>query len=54
VPAGKYTITAWHSLFGKLDKKDVEVKDGEVTIDFEYSGKEAEPTENAGELKDLW
>jgi plastocyanin len=54
VPAGKYTIVAWHSMYGKLEKKDVEVKDGEVTVDFEYTGKEAEPPENTSELKDLF
>ncbi len=54
VPAGKYTVYAWHSEYGKVEKKDIEVKDGEVTVDFEYTGKETEPPENAGELKDLW
>ncbi len=54
VPAGKYTINAWHAMYGKLEKKDVEIKDGDNTVDFEFTGKEIEPAENAGELKDLW
>ncbi len=54
VPDGTYTIKAWHPTFGEVLKKDVAVKGGEVTVDFEYSGKEPEPKENAGELKDLW
>lgn len=54
VPAGKFKVVAWHSMFGKLEKADVEVKDGEVTVDFEFTGKEAEPAENQGELKDLF
>ena len=54
VPAGKFKVVAWHSIFGKLEKADVEVKDGEVTVEFEYKGDEKEPAENAGELKDLF
>lgn len=53
VPAGKYKLEAWHSQFGKK-VSDVTVKDGEVTVDFEYDGTEAEPSENKGELKDLF
>ena len=55
VPAGKYTVEAWHSTYGLLKKEAVEVKDtGEVTVDFEYKGTEAEPAENKGELTGLW
>ncbi len=54
VPAGKYKIVAWHSIFGKLEKADVEVKDGAVDVAFEFKGTEAEPAENAGEMKDLF
>jgi plastocyanin len=35
VPAGTYTIKAWHERFGEL-KKPVTVKPGATTIDFRY------------------
>ena len=55
VPAGKYVVEAWHSQYGLLKKEGVEVKDtGEVTVDFDYKGTEAEPAENKGELTGLW
>ncbi|MEZ4299039.1 MAG: carboxypeptidase regulatory-like domain-containing protein [Polyangiaceae bacterium] len=55
VPAGKYTVEAWHTQYGMLKKEAVEVKDsGEVTVDFEYKGDEAEPDWNKDELKGLW
>ncbi|MFO0589083.1 MAG: carboxypeptidase regulatory-like domain-containing protein [Polyangiaceae bacterium] len=55
VPAGKYTVEAWHTQYGLLKKEAIEVKDtGEVTVDFEYKGTEAEPAENKGELNGLW
>lgn len=55
VPAGKYTVEAWHTQFGMLKKEAVEVKEsGEVTVDFEYKGTEAEPDWNKGELTGLW
>ncbi len=55
VPAGKYTVEAWHTQFGLLKKEAVEVKEGgEVAVDFEYKGTEAEPAENKGELTGLW
>lgn len=55
VPAGKYTVEAWHTQFGLLKKEAVEVKEGgEVAVDFEYKGTEAEPAENKGELNGLW
>lgn len=55
VPAGKYTVEAWHTQYGMLKKEAVEVKDsGEVSVDFEYKGTEAEPDWNKGELTGLW
>ncbi|MBK8253822.1 MAG: hypothetical protein IPK82_14300 [Polyangiaceae bacterium] len=55
VPAGKYTVEAWHTNYGMLKKEAVEVKDtGEVTVDFEYKGTESEPDWNKDELKGLW
>ncbi len=55
VPAGKYTIEAWHTQYGLLKKEAVEVKEtGEVTVDFEFKGTEAEPDWNKGELTGLW
>ena len=55
VPAGKYTVEAWHTQYGLLKKEAVEVKDtGEVTVDFSYKGDEAEPAENKGELQGLF
>jgi len=53
VPDGKYKVYAWHSLYGRKEKT-VEVKGGEVTLDFEYDGTEDEPPENAGELNDMF
>lgn len=55
VPAGKYTIEAWHTQYGLLKKEGVDVgESGEVTVDFEYKGTEAEPDWNKGELNGLW
>lgn len=55
VPAGKYTVEAWHTQYGMLKKEAVEVKEsGEVTVDFEYKGTEAEPDWNKGELSSLF
>ena len=51
VPAGKYKVIAWHSLWGKKEST-VEVKGGTATLDFEFDGAEDEPSENAGELDD--
>jgi hypothetical protein len=53
VPDGKYKVFAWHSQYGKKEQ-EIEVKGGEVTADFSYDGKEAEPAENTGELADLF
>lgn len=54
VPAGKYEIEAWHTLYG-LKKASVEVADGKpAEVTFTYDGKEAEPPENKDELKGLW
>ncbi|MCA9618509.1 MAG: hypothetical protein KC731_05800 [Myxococcales bacterium] len=53
VPDGKHKVIAWHSQYGKKEK-EVEVKGGEVTVDFEFDGTEEEPAENKGELNDLF
>ncbi len=53
VPDGKYKVWAWHSHYGKKEKQ-IEVKGGEVKVNFEYDGTEAEPAENKGELKGLF
>jgi len=50
VPAGKYKVIAWHSLWGKKEQT-VEVK-GTAKIEIEYDGTEDEPAENKGELDD--
>lgn len=53
VPAGKYTLEAWHSIYG-VKKATVEViADQTVELSFSYDGKEPEPPENQGELKAL-
>jgi plastocyanin len=45
LPAGKYTIEAWHENFGQLTQ-EVEVKDGETKeIEFKYSEKKAKAPE---------
>ena len=54
VPAGEYTIEAWHPHFG-LKTAKVKVEDGKaVEAAFTYDGTEAEPAENKDELKDLF
>jgi plastocyanin len=54
VPAGEYTIEAWHPHFG-LKTSKVKVEDGKsVDAPFSYDGTEAEPIENKDELKDLF
>ena len=53
VPAGKVKVVAWHSFMGKKEK-EVEVKDGEVKVEFAFDGSEEEPAENKGELDDLF
>src|SRR5262249_6670086 len=51
VPPGKFTIEAWHSVYG-LKKTSVEVAEGKAAeVSFEYTGNEAEPPENEGERK---
>jgi plastocyanin len=53
VPAGKYALEAWHSIYG-VKKATVEVIAGQtVELLFSYDGKEPEPPENQGELKAL-
>jgi plastocyanin len=54
VPAGEYTVEAWHPRYG-LKTAKVKVEDGkEATQDFSYDGNEKEPDENKDELKDLF
>jgi plastocyanin len=54
VPAGKYNLEAWHTVYG-LKKAQVEVSDDKpAEITFSYDGTEAEPAENKDELKGLW
>ncbi len=38
LPAGTYTVTAWHEKYGTSDQQ-VTVADGETkTVDFEFGG----------------
>ncbi|MFO0756144.1 MAG: carboxypeptidase regulatory-like domain-containing protein [Byssovorax sp.] len=54
VPAGKYTIEAWHPHYGQKTAQ-IEVADGKaVEQNFTYDGTEQEPIENKDELKDLF
>lgn len=54
VPAGKYNLEAWHTIYG-LKKATVEVSDDKpAEVTFTYEGTEAEPAENKDELKGLW
>ena len=54
VPAGDYTIEAWHPHFG-LKTAKAKVEDGKtVEVNFTYDGTEPEPVENKDEMKDLF
>jgi len=54
VPAGEYTIEAWHAHYG-LKTEKVKVEEGKpVEVKFTYDGTEKEPDENKDELKDLF
>jgi plastocyanin len=54
VPAGDYTVEAWHPHYG-LKTAKVKVEDGKpASLDFSYDGNEKEPDENKDELKDLF
>jgi plastocyanin len=54
VPAGEFTIEAWHPHFGAKTAK-VKVEEGKpAEVTFSYDGTEAEPAENKDELKDLF
>lgn len=44
VPAGTYTIDAWHERFGPLKKSVKVTAGGTVTVDFSYMGSEAAPS----------
>jgi plastocyanin len=55
VPAGDFTVEAWHPHYG-LKTAKVHVDDGK-SVDvppFSFDGTEAEPTENKDEMKDLF
>jgi plastocyanin len=55
VPAGKYTIEAWHSHYGLKKQDGVEIADGATKeVDFSFDGTEKEPAENTDELKGMW
>ena len=43
VPAGTYTIDAWHERFGPLKKSVKVMAGGTVAVDFSYMGNEAKP-----------
>jgi plastocyanin len=54
VPAGDFTVEAWHPHYG-LKTAKVKVEDGKpAEVSFSYDGTEAEPNENKDELKDLF
>lgn len=54
VPAGKYTVEAWHTHYG-MKKAEVTVADDKpAELTFSYDGTEAEPDWNKDELKGLW
>ncbi len=54
VPAGDFTVEAWHPHYG-LKTAKVHVDDGKpATVTFSYDGTEAEPAENKDEMKDLF
>lgn len=43
VPAGTYTIDAWHERYGPLKKSVKVTAGGTVTVDFAYTGNEPKP-----------
>src|SRR5262245_62067420 len=43
VPAGTYTIDAWHERFGPLKKSVKVMAGGTVTVEFTYTGNEGKP-----------
>jgi plastocyanin len=54
VPAGDFTLEAWHPHYG-LKTAKVKVEDGKAAeVTFTYDGTEPEPNENKDELKDLF
>jgi hypothetical protein len=51
VPAGRYTIRAWHERFGWVNE-NVEVKPGATaTVDFTYTGAERPSTAEVRQLR---
>jgi len=54
IPAGKYTVEAWHTYYG-MKKAEVTVADDKpAELTFSYDGTEAAPDWNKDELKGLW
>ncbi|MDI3283084.1 carboxypeptidase regulatory-like domain-containing protein [Polyangium sp. 15x6] len=54
VPAGKYTLEAFHARYG-VKTQEVTVTDGQtLEVAFSFDGTEPEPPENQGELQGLW
>jgi hypothetical protein len=49
VPAGTFTIEAWHSRFGRKTKRVKIVEGQTVAIGFAYTGAESAPPENSDE-----
>ncbi len=54
VPAGEYTVEAWHAHYG-LKTARVKVEESKsAEVSFSYDGTEKEPDENKDELVDLF
>jgi plastocyanin len=54
LPAGRYTLEAWHSRYGWKKTTVSVAADTAVIVSFSYDGTEAEPPENRDELKGLF
>jgi plastocyanin len=55
VPAGKYTVEAWHTQYGLVKQDNIEVKDGgEATANFEFKDSMSPPDWNKGEMDGLF
>ncbi len=54
VPAGDYTLEAWHATYGLKTAKIKVADGGTVEQAFAYDGTEKEPDENKDEMKDLF
>ena len=44
VPAGSYTVNAWHEQYGPVKKTIKVTAGGTVTVDFSYTGNEPKPS----------